>query len=399
MYHSSTQIALTFYDIKKISDISNNEYLLLDDSSKEQILEKKYEKKVIYEIEINKSKQKLLVSEDYILKVKDSENKNINILLKDYIEYIENINSYEVLPYNINININQDNESHIDKYSKEDVINDESFYECKIEKKDDKSAKADNIDEGFVKIENGKNDIIDIIDKLNNKSFIYKMYKNYILYNSFHNFIENYILEPYLFGYWYSIYSNFQLNKYFNMINIINNTQLNYFKLHLHKYNLYLDKNNSVSNTYYIQNHTIPNILNIFVHKYNLHNNYSIPNVYKYASIEDRLLIISGLLDGSCYYNSIDDNNYYIHQIVNEKYHKNMCDILNSLGMFYYINNDEKKMYICINYQKQIGEILKFDNIINTSAFTIKKMYVDDCVDVLLKSKNKHILLSDYTII
>ena len=44
---------------------------------------------MIYEIEINKSKQKLLVSEDYILKVKDSENKNINILLKDYIEYIE----------------------------------------------------------------------------------------------------------------------------------------------------------------------------------------------------------------------------------------------------------------------------------------------------------------------
>lgn len=379
MYHKTTNIALINNSSVNIEHINKSSKLLLDDSSTDFIIFKNKEKKLLYKITIEKSGKELIVSSDYILKVKNYEEKKINISLNEYIDYIKNINTFVVLSTNTGEHINIKNNK--EKYN---------IYKEIVE---------EDCEDDFIKLHDDCNELIDINDKLNNREYIYYMYKNYIRFNMLENFLESYLLEPYLFGYWYATYSFYNKVNYYNGIKILNNNQLNYFKNHIYKYNLYLEKQYQSSDMYYIKHQSIKDILNIFVFKYNLHNNYSIPNSYKYSSIDERLQILSGILDGSCKYISIDNNNYYIYDNKNNIYQNNICNLLDTLGIYYKYNNIQNKLYIYVKYQKEIGNILTFDNIVNISSFTIQKLNIDDCYNIKLKDNNKNILLDDLTII
>lgn len=385
MYHKNTNIALINNSFINIDELNSSYQLLLDDSSITSIISKNKERKIVYKIIIEKSGKELIVSNDYILKVKNYEGKKINITLKEYIDYIQNINTYVVLSPP---NINQDNNNSLclkdNKYENDSYI--------------DKEILEEECEDDFVKLHDC-NEIIEINDKLNNREYIYYMYKNYIRFNMLENFLESYLLEPYLFGYWYAIYSYFKKVDYYNGIKILHNNQLIYFKSHLYRYNLYLQQQDKLSDIYYIKHQSIQGIMNLFVSKYNLENNFTIPNVYTYSSIEERLQIISGILDGCCKYISINNDNYYIYDNVNDVYLKNICNLLDTLGIFHKYNIVEKRLYIYVKYQKDIGNILNFDNIINTSKFTIQKLNIDDCYNINLKNDNKNILLDDLTII
>lgn len=317
-------------------------------------------------------------------------NKNgikINISILDYIKYIEDINNFVILnDENIHELSNNDN-----KYEK----NNDSFITKKYE---------ELLEDNFVKI-NNEDIYIDIKDKIMNKEHIYYGYKNHIIFNVHQLNIKDsyYILEPYLFGYWYGThkYTNFKTTKSKNHINLYNKKQIDYILQNIPRFDLFLTRINNNSETYYIHNKNINDIIEIFITKYNLQNIYDIPKIYKYTNIEHRLKVLSGIIDASFIYESNNDSQYYVYKHCDNnktEYIENVLELANSLGA-YTQKKSNNEIVIYVKKEKKIGQMLLLENLENMSEIVIEKLNNEKYYDIELNERDQKYLLYDYTIL
>lgn len=403
---------------KNYNDLHIGDKLISSDNSIIEIKNIKEIKENLYKIH-QKYGKSYIISESQSLSLINKNGIKINIPVLEYIKHINDINNYVLLDeekkHNLSTNLKSENENENENNNNENENNNvkehsSSFIEKKYEEL------LGNSDEDFVKI-NDDSTYIEIqsnIDKTNRED-IYYGYKNYIIFSQLQiNVHENYyILEPYLFGYWYGTHNitNFKTSSCKNHIPINNELQKRYIISNISKYNLKLTQFNKNSETYYINHNNMVDIIELFITKYNLLSNYDIPKIYKYTNINDRLKVLSGILDASFIYSDkqdtkdkqdIDKNiKYYICK--SNTYHKvnfiqNVLELANTLGVYTKINKDNDA-YIYVKYEKKIGENLKLEYIENKSEILIEKLKYDTYYQLEFNDNSKQYLLDDYTIL
>jgi hypothetical protein len=403
------------YDISKVNynKLNIGDKLLSTNNSIVEIKNIETRKDNLYKIH-QKYGKSYIIYETQRLSLLNKNGLKVNIPVLEYIKHINDINNYVLLEdtknqelsnNKKNINNNYIITQHIDNDNDNDIVKQrttESFIEKKYEEL------LGNSDEDFIKI-NDETTYIEInknIDKTN-RDDIYYGYKNFIIFtqNQIKIQDEHYILEPYLFGIWYATHNitNFRKSSSKNHIQLSNEKQKRYIMSNISKYNLKLTKINNNDQIYYINHNNMIDIIELFIVKYNLANNYDIPKIYKYTNINDRLKVLSGILDVSFRYTYYPDEDMRVYIYVYNSCHKSnyikdIIELANSLGC--YTKEIENRMvYIYVKCEKPIGNILNLEDIENRSEILIERFSYDSYYKLEFNENSHQYLLDDYTIL
>jgi len=421
-HNITNKIIMNDLSKKYIENVNIGECILTN-NKENRIINIKKEKLQLYKI-YQKYGNPYIISENSNLALITKSGIIINIPLLEYIKYVSDLNNYVVLNEenvkDISSNLNpqidikknkeQENKKEtgeINETKEKENNPEQEFYKNNnsfIEKK-----YIEELNDDFVKV-NNNDTYIEINDKDTNINNVYYGYKKYVIFNNDLIKEQNYILEPYLFGYWYGthISINFINSNSKNMIQINNVNQKNNILKSLCEYNLRLTQLYKPSDIYYINHNNIVDIIQLFINKYNLLTSYDIPIDYKYSSLENRLKIISGIIDALFEYKETENDKYYIYTYSPEKLYKkevieNIMELANSLGVYSKLieneSNNQNELYLYVKCEKLIGEIIKIENIENKSEIIIEKLDINDYYELEFEKENQHYLLYDYTIL
>jgi len=262
---------------KMVQDIKEGDKLMGDDSKLRNVLSLAKGKELMYKIEQGNSYLDYIVNESHILSLKMSYNKFVKMKRNKVMASYFDINKLKYINKYFNPNEHGGIEE-TKKKAKEYLSNMDLDNRVDIEIKD------------YLKLSQS------IRNKL----------KGYSVGVEFNEKILE--IDPYFLGLWLGDGHSYSPSIFTNDVEIVD-----YMRNEFKDYNI----NNSCPFKYYIstknKGYANSNKVTNFLRDYNLFNNKHIPNDYKINSRENRLKLLSGLIDSDGYY-SENDKCYYITQ-------------------------------------------------------------------------------------